>query len=95
MPQVIDVIERVYSWTDCAFPEASGDSFIIKARTEWNELLADPDDPEEAADVILCLFAGWHRKGVDLLSVLNRKLDINENRTWELQSDGTYQHVKE
>lgn len=89
----VSPIDRLYRWVDTAMPEASGESFMLKAQHEWQELLAAPDDPFEAADVAMCLLASWHRRGVDLLDVMDRKVAINERRTWQLLPDGTYQHV--
>lgn len=88
-----EAVRRLLAWTDEAMPEATGESFLLKARHEWQELLDDPDDPVEAADVVACLIAGWHRRGVALFDVLHQKVVINEVREWELLPDGTYQHV--
>ena len=48
----------------------------------------------EAADMMHLLFQIAELYGFDLLEETRKKFEINKQRTWEPQPDGTYQHVK-
>lgn len=58
--------------------------------------LADNPSLEEAADVLICLVGVAVRHQwtfSDLADAVNRKVAVNMSRVWELQDDGTWQHV--
>lgn len=58
---------------------------------------ADEPSLEEAADVFIALIGALHAQNWtpnDLAVAVGDKMAINEKRTWEQKSDGTYQHVK-
>lgn len=68
----------------------------LKVKHEAVEF-ADAPSLEEAADVFISLigalrYQGW--SSLDLVNAVHEKMDINENRTWAQQPDGTYQHVE-
>lgn len=49
---------------------------------------------EEVADVGICLAIVAERIGVDLLSIMQWKMGINEVRKWNVAEDGTLHHIK-
>lgn len=53
------------------------------------------DKVEEIADAIWILFDVAAREGItpyDISKQLEKKLEINKNREWFVQSDGTFKH---
>lgn len=63
-----------------------------------SQAMSDPEPTavaNEAADVMHMLFQLAHNLGFDLLEQTRKKFEINKQRVWQAQSDGTYQHVKE
>jgi hypothetical protein len=51
----------------------------------------------EIADLMILLqqFVGFTTGYDTFLEILERKIDNNINRKWELQPDGTWKHIKE
>lgn len=49
----------------------------------------------ELADVAFMLYQLAQLYYFDLEEEVRKKLEINKARNWELQPDGTYQHIKE
>ena len=68
----------------------------LKCAKEAREF-ADEPSLEEAADVLTCLLGWLHLAGhevIDLLAASHSKMAVNLARTWEKQSDGTWQHIE-
>ena len=77
--------------------EGEHGAFALKMAEEASELANDPDDLEEAADVLITMLGWLDAKGLtwsDLLSMAMIKMAINEERVWERREDGTWQHVE-
>lgn len=66
-------------------------SFVL---TPHSDRIRD-DVVKEAADVLFMLFQLAEHAGGDLIKETKRKFLVNKARKWELQPDGTYQHIKE
>lgn len=49
----------------------------------------------ESADVLIMLFQLAEFYEIDLLDETRKKFEVNKQRTWEMQPDGTYQHREE
>jgi hypothetical protein len=67
----------------------------LKLMKETKEFYDAPSLPE-AADVFVSLLGACYSEGwtaQDLAIAVQKKMDINEQRTWALQDDGTYQHT--
>jgi hypothetical protein len=80
-----------------ALAAATPESQLRKLRAELDELEVD-HSVEEAADVMVCLIGFLIKKDYtifDFLMALAKKTRINLARKWQLQNDGTYQHIKE
>lgn len=86
----------VNQWQEEQFPNATTDGIIKHLREEFNEFLDDPS-PEEAADIVILLYAwanAWANKvGIDLHDEVDKKMIKNRNRSWNIQPDGTGRHV--
>lgn len=50
--------------------------------------------PEEAADVLINLYAVAYDRHFDIHSEVDRKMEINRGREWAARGDGTGYHIK-
>lgn len=88
------LFEEVRAWQRATFPAATRRSVAMHLHEEAAELLADPDDDEEVADVAM-LLAGM-MGGEQLVNAVRRKLEQCKLRTWgEPDADGVVRHVRE
>ena len=91
----------INSWITETFGEA-GSNFSVAARAneEMAELLmglaVDDNHPkavEECADIVIILYRLAERRGVDLMSAVDRKMSFNRQRTWKVANGHGY-HVQ-
>ncbi len=87
---------EVAGWAVATFGEAKGPQrCAAKLVNEALELLKNPDDIEEAADILIML-CSWLRDAGrsvdDLLSAAWAKHEKNKKREWERDINGLYQH---
>ncbi len=96
-----DTFSRHVRFTNKVFPGHSIKGIKAKLRKEVTELnKANYKDKakKELIDVLLVTFSYANLLGMDyeeVIKLANRKIEINENRKWIKQSDGSYQHVKQ
>lgn len=85
-----------FSFSTFGSPETRGPIYPLRhLAKEVQELLANPDDEMEWADCFLLLLDAARRKGYsvdDLMNFALKKLEINRERKWNKQPDGTYRH---
>jgi hypothetical protein len=94
--RLIQLFEVIKAWSARTFgtnhgPEVSITHLIHEA----NEILANPRDLEEYADVLILLLDGVWRAGYtyfDLVAAVEDKHKKNLTRTWHRDPDGTFQH---
>lgn len=93
--------EKRLKWSLKTFTEATPMSSLIKAQGEIMEVAANIEtgvkDPEEYADVMMCLFDSAARDGIsyqDIVDAYRKKVEINIKRDWTKNDDNTYSHVK-
>lgn len=77
------------AWCEETFGPVTSARTASRANEEMLELLANPDDVMEAADVCIVL-----SRYPGLAEAINAKMAINRARTWNLKGDGTGYHVK-
>lgn len=82
------------------FPLATWQDCLAKAAKECQEILTAPRSkrPEEYADAIICIFNAASKDGFDandIMTAMWYKDMVNDNRKFEIRSDGLYQHVPE
>lgn len=82
--------ESIAAWQRETFGPVALDRQAKRAAEEMDELLADPTDVGEAADVCIVL-AGYP----GIRDAIERKMAINRARQWKLNGDGTGYHVKD
>lgn len=71
-----------------------------RANEEMAELLralstGDPNAANEIADVVIVLYGVASKLGVDLHDEVDRKMNINRARTWNVDSTGHGYHVRD
>jgi len=97
----LDIESDRWEWSYATFTEATPISSLRKAEAEIKEIEADIEqgvrNPEEYADVIMCLFDSAARQGISALEVLTayeNKVKVNRSRKWTKNQDNSYSHVK-
>lgn len=88
----------VYAWQRKMFPRSNRAGQEGKLFEEVQELKSDlMYDPKnsgpEMADVVIVLYGLASMLGIDLHEEINKKMDVNRHRTWEIQPDGTGRHL--
>lgn len=82
-------------WANATFPKATQFSRAEHLRREAVELLDDPNNSSEMADVFMLLGHLANHAGVDLAAAVRTKLEENRQRTWgEPDHDGVVEHVR-
>jgi len=85
---------EVYNWAQQAFPNRTLGSMALKMYEEIGEMLKDPKDPLEFADVMILLLDHAVRYGIDIEDAVQRKLIINRQRSWKVNASGAMSHEK-
>jgi hypothetical protein len=84
----------IVTWQRATFPASTVSSCVTHLAREAEELLVDPHDTEELADVFLLVCAVADKMGVSLVDVAAAKLAKNKARTWGVpDSDGVVEHI--
>lgn len=92
-PESFDqLFERFLEFSQKTFSDAKAESYLTKLEEETKELKAQPN-MEELADCMMVLVGLSRFIPGDLKQTLAQKIEINENRTWKKQSNGTYRHI--
>jgi phosphoribosyl-ATP pyrophosphohydrolase len=95
--------DTVTGWANATFgPAGSNARVAARANEEMAELLraltADDNHPkaaEEVADIVIILYRLASRLGVDLYDEIDRKMEVNRKREWNLDKTGHGYHVRE
>jgi predicted house-cleaning noncanonical NTP pyrophosphatase (MazG superfamily) len=86
------LFQRFLEFSQTTFSDAKAESYLTKLEEEIRELKDDPN-MEELADCMMVLIGLSRFLPGDLKEILAKKIEINENRTWQKQSNGTYRHI--
>lgn len=89
------LVEEVYRWAEETFPNRTDASMFLKMYKELGELVDEPSDSLEIADLFIMLMDYARRKNVNITTAVMVKLEINRRRTWIIKPDGTMSHVKQ
>ena len=96
VPTLDSVIREVNDWQAVTFPRATPASVVEHLRREVLELVADPTNTSELADVVFLAVGLAYELGVDLKTIVAEKLAINRTRIWgQPDSHGVVEHVRE
>jgi NTP pyrophosphatase (non-canonical NTP hydrolase) len=91
-----EIADQIIAWATETFPHATPNTNTLKLIEEIHELFArnertpiteavDAIDPEELADVGICLVCLAHSLGRNLVQEMTDKLAINKTRTYDSQ----------
>ena len=91
--------EKQYKWSRETFGESSLESNIDHLRDELNEVVENPNDIEEWADVMLLYMNASSFVGHtmdDIFEAVQKKYEKNNKRTWgEPDERGVVKHISE
>ena len=83
----------IVQWANNAMPNRTPSNALLKMTEETAELIRDPTDPEEYADILVMLVDLAAMHGVhDLGEAVRKKMKVNANRTWSQTSTGIMRH---
>jgi hypothetical protein len=92
-PHDIDVLANtVFKWANEAFPDRTDASMFLKMYEEIGEVIRSGGDRLEVADLFILILDYAKRKNVVIREAIGEKLEINRNRDWKLNADGTMSH---
>jgi hypothetical protein len=92
-PHDIDVLSgTVFQWANEAFPDRTDASMFLKMYEEIGEVIRSGGDRLEVADLFILILDYAKRKNVVISEAIGEKLEINRNRDWKLNADGTMSH---
>ena len=89
MDNLHKLLKEIETFSNSAFgtPQVRNETATLrKLKAEIDELIENPNDKHEWADVFLLLLDAARRKGYtinDLISFGLEKIEINKNRTWK------------
>tara|TARA_R110000851_G_scaffold16046_3_gene52554 strand:+ start:4645 stop:4947 length:303 start_codon:yes stop_codon:yes gene_type:complete len=93
--------QEVLYWAEGQFGKSPELSIAIRGNKEMAELVSTISNGmgkkeigEECADVAFFLLQICEKNGFDLMTEVSKKLVINRDRSWEIASDGSHQHVE-
>lgn len=90
------LFEEVRQWQRKTFPTATAKSVAKHLSKEAEELLADPTELSELADVFILAIGVADQLGADIFDVIECKLEINKEREWgEPDEHGVIEHVRD
>ena len=90
-----DLADKIGSWATQTFPHATPTSICEHMSREVKELLDNPHDVEEAADVMLLILHLAYRNNWNLGKAIRDKSSKNKSRVWGPPDDkGVSEHIK-
>lgn len=90
----------ICNWADETFGFCSRQAAMYRMFVEVEELKdVNKDDFEkvsnECADILITLYRVAHCYNFDLHATVDHKMQVNRDRKWKSNGDGTGQHIKE
>lgn len=97
------LIKEHGEWADATFPKGTSMGALLHAQRECEEIRLDILNghhdglPIEYADALFCIMDSARRQGISLDRIIvagSYKLQINKERQWKDNGDGSYSHIK-
>lgn len=85
--------DRVHAMSDRLFPNRDVKRAFLKLFEELGEVIRNPRDPKEWADVFILMLDLSRHYGVGIEQAVDDKCAELETRVWVETETGTYQHV--
>lgn len=90
------LLSEVCEWADATFPNSSPRAKVNHLHREVCELIENPSDGSEMADVVIITAHLACGQGIDLKTAIAEKFEIVKGRTWGApDADGVIEHVRE
>jgi hypothetical protein len=83
----------VFNQANLLFPDRTPNKAFMKLYEEMGEVIKDPTDPLEWADVFILMLDLSHMFKVDIAQAVLEKVRILHTREWYETPTGTMQHV--
>lgn len=93
MSEIRELQDLIKRWADDVFPDRTIQSAALKLYEEIGEMLRDPTNADEHADIYIMMFDLSHKFNVDIAAAVRRKMAINVKRSWKTTPTGTLQHT--
>lgn len=95
MTDINQLMDEVHDWAEATFPDRTDASILLKMYSELGEVMENPTDALEHADVFILLLDYAKRNNVNIGAAIREKLEINKQRKWEMDVGiGVMRHVK-
>jgi NTP pyrophosphatase (non-canonical NTP hydrolase) len=78
--------DRITKWADANFPARTTADILLKLYEEVGEYARNPKAALEMGDIMILLLDVAHKNGIDVHRAVEEKMDINETRTWAVDS---------
>jgi hypothetical protein len=93
---VIELQVEIANWADDVFPDRQPTHLLAKMLEEIGELISNPEDPFEAADLGILVLDYFHLIGYDMQTCVLAKMEINKGRSWKMNPNTMIMsHVEE
>lgn len=92
MSEIRQLTDEIVQWADSVFPSRTPQSALLKLFEEIGELVKDPADGGEYADIVIMMLDLADMHHIDLAAEVRAKIEINRNRNWAKSKTGTLQH---
>lgn len=79
--------DRITKWADANFPARTTADILLKLYEEVGEYARNPKAALEMGDIMILLLDVAHKNGIDVHRAVEEKMDINETRTWAVDSN--------
>ena len=90
--------EKVSILNKTHFPKSKIEHNLIHMKREIEEVLENPEDLEEWADILICYMGGFGKTKFttkELFESVDKKIEKNINIKWKENGDGNYSNIKE
>ena len=89
-----DITKNIVEWCNEVYPERNHELILKKLEEEFQELRDKPLDAWEMADIMIILFDLCDELGFDVAKIVDKKMQINKARRWQVTDQGILKHVK-
>ena len=93
MSEIRELQNLIGTWADEVFPDRNIQSAALKLYEEIGEMLRDPSNADEHADIYIMMFDLSRMYNIDIANAVRRKMVRNRTRSWYKTETGTLQHT--
>ena len=93
MSEIKELQKEIREWADSVFPDRTVGSAALKLYEEIGEMIRNPGDASEHADIYIMLFDISAMYDIDIAEAIREKMAKNRSRSWRKTDTGTLQHT--